>query len=186
MTLPSERLTLARVPSPVGPLHVASDAAGRLHAVDFDEYEARMRRLLRRHYGAGGWTAAAGPAPQPVREALEAYFAGEIAALDGLAVETGGTTLQRAVWAALRGVPPGTTTSYGALAATLGRPDACRAVGAANGANPVVLVVPCHRVIGRDGTLTGYGGGLARKRWLLAHEARWAGAAPRAAAGSRA
>ena len=74
------------------------------------------------------------------------------------------------MWAALRRIPAGTTTSYGALAAEIGRPAAVRAVGLANGANPVAIVVPCHRVIGADGSLTGYGGGLPRKRWLLAHE----------------
>jgi len=79
------------------------------------------------------------------------------------------------VWQALREIPAGTTTSYGAIARKLGKPDAMRAVGLANGANPIAIVVPCHRVIGSDGSLTGYGGGLERKRWLLAHEARYAG-----------
>ena len=81
-----------------------------------------------------------------------------------------GTAFQLAVWAALRAIPAGSTLSYGALAARLGRPAAVRAVGAANGANPIALFVPCHRVIAADGTLWGYGGGLERKRWLLAHE----------------
>jgi len=85
-------------------------------------------------------------------------------------VRAGGTPFQRVVWAALREIPPGRTTSYGQLAARLGRPGASRAVGLANGANPVAIAVPCHRVIGADGTLTGYGGGIERKRWLLEHE----------------
>ena len=81
-----------------------------------------------------------------------------------------GTPFQQQVWAALTGIEPGTTTTYGALAASIGRPRAVRAVGAANGRNPIAIVVPCHRLVGADGTLTGYGGGLERKRWLLAHE----------------
>ena len=83
---------------------------------------------------------------------------------------TGGTSFQRAVWRALRAIKPGTTKSYGQIAASIGRPTASRAVGAANGANPIAIVVPCHRVIGANGALTGYGGGLPRKRWLLDHE----------------
>jgi methylated-DNA-[protein]-cysteine S-methyltransferase len=89
-------------------------------------------------------------------------------------VRTGGTDFQRRVWAALRHIPAGTTTTYGGLARVIGQPSASRAVGLANGANPIAIVVPCHRVIGADGTLTGYGGGIERKRFLLAHERRWA------------
>src|SRR5580658_1788173 len=109
-----------------------------------------------------GWL---GPASR-----LEAYFAGELGALDEIPVETGGTEFQRAVWTGLRQIPTGTVTSYGDLAASLGRPKACRAVGYANSLNPVAIVLPCHRVIGKNRTLTGYAGGLERKRWLLAHE----------------
>jgi methylated-DNA-[protein]-cysteine S-methyltransferase len=103
---------------------------------------------------------------------LAAYMDGELAALDSLAVSTGGTTFQKQVWRALREIPTGTTTSYGELAKRIGRPSAVRAVGLANGANPIGIVVPCHRVIGANGSLTGYAGGLQRKRWLIAHEAR--------------
>jgi methylated-DNA-[protein]-cysteine S-methyltransferase len=95
--------------------------------------------------------------------------------LDALPTEALGTAFQRACWSSLRQIPAGTTTSYGALAKALGKPAAMRAVGLANGANPIAVVVPCHRVVGSDGSLTGYGGGLERKRWLLAHEARHAG-----------
>jgi O-6-methylguanine DNA methyltransferase len=105
-----------------------------------------------------------------VQRSLEAYFDGDLGAIDTLPVETGGTELQRSVWAALRAIPAGETRSYGALAAQIARPTAARAVGHANGANPVGVVVPCHRVIGADGSLTGYAGGIERKRWLLAHE----------------
>jgi methylated-DNA-[protein]-cysteine S-methyltransferase len=98
------------------------------------------------------------------------YFQGQLDALDGIPVDTGGTPFQRRVWEALRTIPVGTTVSYLGLAQTVGAPDAVRAVGAANGANPVAIVLPCHRVIGSNGRLVGYGGGLDRKRWLLAHE----------------
>jgi methylated-DNA-[protein]-cysteine S-methyltransferase len=108
--------------------------------------------------------------PTPARRALEAYFEGEIKAVDTLSTATQGTEFQRTVWAALRDIPAGTTLSYGALAAKIGKPKAMRAVGLANGANPIAIIVPCHRVIGADASLTGYGGGLARKRWLLVHE----------------
>jgi methylated-DNA-[protein]-cysteine S-methyltransferase len=105
-------------------------------------------------------------------EALERYFAGEITSLDEIPVAFDGTPFQRKVWNALRTIAGGTTLSYAALARRIGQPKAVRAVGLANGRNPIGVVVPCHRVIGSDGSLTGYGGGLARKRWLLAHEAR--------------
>ena len=102
--------------------------------------------------------------------ALQRYFAGDLHALDALEVDTGGTPFQQEVWRALRRIPAGSTWSYARLAQQIGRPSATRAVAAANGANPVSIVVPCHRVIGSDGSLTGYGGGLPRKRWLLVHE----------------
>ena len=108
--------------------------------------------------------------PDEIRGALAAYFEGELSSIEALPVATGGTDFQRSVWAALRAIPAGETRSYSALATSVGRPAAVRAVGLANGANPIGIVVPCHRVIGKDASLTGYGGGLERKRWLLAHE----------------
>ncbi len=105
-----------------------------------------------------------------IRERLEAYFRGDLSALEEIEVEIGGTPFQHLVWEELRRIPVGETISYGELARRIGRPKAVRAVGAANGQNPIGLVVPCHRVIGADGSLTGYGGGLPRKEWLLAHE----------------
>jgi O-6-methylguanine DNA methyltransferase len=111
----------------------------------------------------------------PFLQALSAYFDGDARALDSVPVDLTGTEFQREVWAALRTIPPGRTLSYGDLAKKIGRPTAVRAVGAANGANPVSLVVPCHRVIAADGTLCGYGWGLERKRWLLAHEGALSG-----------
>jgi methylated-DNA-[protein]-cysteine S-methyltransferase len=101
---------------------------------------------------------------------LDAYFAGELQRFE-LPLAPRGTEFQRSVWAALLEIPYGSTSTYSELAAAIGRPSACRAVGAANGRNPLAVVVPCHRVIGAAGGLTGYGGGLQRKRLLLALEA---------------
>ncbi|WGF88388.1 methylated-DNA--[protein]-cysteine S-methyltransferase [Marinivivus vitaminiproducens] len=163
------RLTHDRLSSPIGPIRLVCDGPA-LCALDFEDYEARMLALLRRYHGAV--RLAEGRAPLPVRRALEAYFAGDLHALDPLSTVSAGTPFQRQVWTALRMVPPGVTTTYGALASSIGRPGASRAVGAANGANPVAIVVPCHRVIGSTGALIGFGGGLERKAWLLRHEAQ--------------
>ncbi len=129
-----------------------------------------MQRLLKRHYGESEIRLHSARQDSQARHALAAYFEGELDAIDALPTATAGTDFQRQVWAALRLIPTGLTVSYGRLAAKLGRPAAVRAVGLANGANPIAIVVPCHRVIGADASLTGYGGGLDRKRWLLAHE----------------
>jgi methylated-DNA-[protein]-cysteine S-methyltransferase len=104
------------------------------------------------------------------RRSLQAYFEGDLDAVTCLPTATNGTDFQRTVWDALRRIPVGHTISYGALAVQIGRPTAMRAVGLANGANPIAIVIPCHRVIGANASLTGYGGGLDRKRWLLQHE----------------
>ena len=166
---PRETLTLDRVATPVGEVLLVTDGEGAVRALDFCDYEARMLRLLRRHCDDEP-RLVAGRAPETVRRAVEAYFAGEVRALDGVMVKTGGTAFQKAIWAALRAIPAGETRSYGQLAAAIGAPRAVRAAGLANGQNPVAVIVPCHRVIGSNGTLTGYAGGLERKRWLLAHE----------------
>ena len=163
-----------RIASPVGEVVLLTDDDGAVRVLDFADHEARMRQLLDRHYRVGGWQAVPGGESHAGR-AVSAYFAGDLAAIDPLVTATGGTPFQRRIWAALRQVPAGGTISYGALAATIGRPSASRAVGLANGANPVAIIVPCHRIIGSSGALTGYGGGLARKRWLIDHEARHAG-----------
>ena len=162
------RLRLEKYTSPLSILLVIIDEQGALRALDFADYEERMHRLLRTHYGT--YELQPGPAPVSVVEALDAYFAGDMKAIDELRVATGGTPFQRAVWQALRAIPAGTTQSYGQIAVSCGHGTASRAVGAANGSNPIAIVVPCHRVIGANGTLTGYGGGLPRKRWLLDHE----------------
>jgi methylated-DNA-[protein]-cysteine S-methyltransferase len=176
---PLETLTLERLPTPFGPILVAADAEGRLRAVEFWNDEAEMRRLLARHVGPV--KAEFGKVAGPIRTAFECYFAGDRHALKAVPWATGGTAFQRKVWKALTTIPVGETWSYAQLAAAVGKPKAVRAVGLANGANPVPIVIPCHRVIGANGSLTGFGGGLARKRWLLRHE----GAAFNDAAGAR-
>jgi methylated-DNA-[protein]-cysteine S-methyltransferase len=165
-------LYMDRVESPIGTLLLIHDPEGRIRALDFHDLETRMRRLLRLHYGADGndFTLEDRTAPSAIQCALRDYFAGDLAATDAIPVATNGTPFQRDVWAALRTIRAGTTLSYGALARQLGRPNSVRAVGLANAANPVAIVVPCHRIVGTDGSLTGYGGGIDRKRWLLAHE----------------
>lgn len=176
MTSPQPEFRLDRLDSPLGQLWLVTDAAGAVRALDFHDHEARMRRLLRRQ---GPAVLRPGAVPAAVRGALEAYFAGAPDALSAMPVTAGGTPFQTAVWTALRDIPPGRTETYGQLAARIGRPTAVRAVGLANGANPVGIIVPCHRVIGARGALTGYAGGLDRKQWLLRHEQ--AAAAARAA-----
>ena len=169
----NHRFFVERVATPTGAMLLLTDAQERLRALDWEDHEARMHQLLRLHY-RDDVQLEPRVGESNSRRALEAYFGGALSALDALEVETGGTIFQREVWAALRAIPVGQTTSYGRLAASIGRPKAVRAVGMANGANAVGIVVPCHRVIGADASLTGYGGGLERKRWLLRHE----GAAP--------
>lgn len=160
-------LELATLPSPLGPLAVAAGQAG-LVALDLEGDEEGMLRRLERRFGRLGLSRTSDP--DGVGEALRRYFDGQLDALDGVRVDPAGTPFQLQVWLALRRIPVGQTWSYTRLAAEVGRAGAVRAVGAANGANPLPLVLPCHRVIGSDGRLVGYGGGLDRKQWLLAHE----------------
>ena len=162
------RLQLDRLPSPIGTMLAVFDDEAQLRALDFEDYEPRLHRLLHRHYGA--FDLVPGRAPSAITGRLMAYFDGDLGAVDAIPVATGGTAFQRRIWAQLRTIPARQTMSYGMLAATIGAAGASRAVGLANGANPVAIVVPCHRVIGANGSLTGYGGGLHRKHWLLAHE----------------
>lgn len=157
----------AQMDSPVGTLTLAVHE-GRLVGLCFDGLWARREKALARQLPSSRFVAATDPAGVAAR--LRAYFAGDFAALVGIDVETWGTPFQRSVWAELRRIPAGQTRTYAELAVAIGAPTAVRAVGAANGANPVGIVVPCHRVIGSDGKLTGFAGGLAAKRWLLDHE----------------
>ncbi|MGO4706885.1 methylated-DNA--[protein]-cysteine S-methyltransferase [Microvirga sp. 2MCAF38] len=164
------RFLIDRTPTPIGELVVIADEQGRLRMLDWTDHEDRFRRFLRLHYGADGFTLEPAKNPGGLTETMNAYFEGDTAVIDELPTATNGTPFQRAVWAALRGIPCGETISYAELARRIDNPKAVRAVGLANGANPIGIVVPCHRVVGTNGSLTGYGGGMMRKRWLLAHE----------------
>jgi len=165
------RLFLDRMKTPLGELILLSDELGNLRAVEWTDHEDRMRRLLSRQYRSTQITMETCHNPFDLTSALESYFAGDMESIQSLPVLTAGTAFQQIVWQSLRSIPTGKTESYGSLAKKLGMAAAVRAVGLANGANPISIVVPCHRVIGSDGSLTGYGGGIERKRWLLEHEA---------------
>jgi methylated-DNA-[protein]-cysteine S-methyltransferase len=175
IVMPLQTFTLERLNTPTGEMLLVTDDAQRLRALDWEDHAPRMQKLLRRHYGVDGIRLNEVSHVSPARRALEAYFDGDLRVIDSLPTATNGTDFQRAVWDALRRIPAGHTLSYGALAVEIGRPTATRAIGLANGSNPIAIVVPCHRVIGANASLTGYGGGLERKRWLLAHESALAG-----------
>ena len=177
---PPETFSLDRLPTPIGIALLVTDTEGALRALDWEDYEARMRELLRLHYGALALKEAR--APDEIRAALTGYFKGDLDRLRTIKWRVAGTPFQRKVWTALPTIPAGTTMSYGALAAQLDMPKAVRALGHANGCNPISVVVPCHRLIGANGSLTGYGGGLQRKQWLLEHEGVVLKAAPRGGA----
>lgn len=168
-------LDLERIAAPAGApfaaVLVVTDRDGTLCAVDFAGYEARLERLLERRFGACELRPAAARGAAAAR--IADYLAGDLGAVDALPVKTRGTVFQDQAWLALRAIRAGSTATYGEQAARIGRPRAVRAVGAANGQNPIAIVLPCHRVVGGDGALTGYAGGLDTKRWLLAHEHRW-------------
>ena len=168
-------LDVATLETPVGQVTVFARGAS-LGGLEFSDRASRVSGLHRHLERAlGGFTACPHQDPAGAATRLRAYFAGDLDTLDLQPVEFHGTPFQIRVWQALRGIPRGRTESYGALAARVGTPNAQRAVGAANGRNPIALFVPCHRVIASDGTLHGYGGGLDRKAWLLTHEGAWGG-----------
>ena len=164
------RFLVDRLATPIGELLIVADRAGKLRTIDWTDHEVRMRQLLDRQYGKGAYTLTVARDPGGLTQAMRAYFKGDIAVIDKLPVETAGTPFQTSVWRALRKIRGGKTMSYAELARRIGKPRAVRAAGLANGQNPISIVVPCHRVIGSDGGLTGYGGGLPRKQWLLEHE----------------
>jgi methylated-DNA-[protein]-cysteine S-methyltransferase len=165
------RLLVQTMSTPVGDLLLAVDETAALRVMHFAD-DDDPRRVLTRACHVREVDLVPADDPGGVTSALRAYFAGEIEAIDAVRVQACGTAFQREVWDLLRTIPCGTTTTYGELARRIGRPEASRAVGLANGSNPIAIVVPCHRVIGASGALTGYGGGLERKRWLLQHESR--------------
>ncbi|MCF6692559.1 methylated-DNA--[protein]-cysteine S-methyltransferase [Raoultella terrigena] len=159
-----------KIETPVGPLWIICDERFHLRAVEWEEHSARMEQLLELHYRHEGYQRVDSRDPGGLSSRLGDYFAGDLAVIETLPTATAGTPFQREVWKTLRTIPCGQVMHYGQLAEALGRPGAARAVGAANGSNPVSIVVPCHRVIGRNGTMTGYAGGVQRKEWLLRHE----------------
>ena len=160
-------LQIDRIDSPIGEILLVVDD-GQVCSLDYTDYQERMMTLLRNRYSAFRLVEASDPYGFSSR--IRAYLAGDYKALDSIPVHTGGTDFQREVWSALRAIPVGTTLTYGALAAKLGRPTAYRAVGGTNALNPIAIILPCHRVVGANAALTGYAGGLARKQWLLKHE----------------
>jgi len=160
-----------RFDTPTGPMLLVTDEDGLVHALDWQDHHLRTERLLGRYYRNVSLTLREASRESVAKRAVLAYFAGRLHAIETLRVASSGTPFQNRVWSELRRIPKGETTSYGALARAIGRPAAVRAVGLANGSNPIAIIVPCHRVIGANASLTGYGGGLERKRWLLNHEA---------------
>jgi len=163
------RFFIDKMSTPLGSAITIADENGALRMLCWEDAAQTWRKLFARRYRAVELV--------PRRDSfghtttLECYFDGDVAAIDRIPVAYTGTPFQRKVWGALRSIACGTTLSYGALARRIHEPKAVRAVGLANGSNPIGIVVPCHRVIGSDGSLMGYGGGLQRKRWLLEHEA---------------
>jgi methylated-DNA-[protein]-cysteine S-methyltransferase len=164
---PAQSLALDQVDTPIGPVLVVAQGDA-LVALDFADCAVRMHQLLVQRVGTVAINARRNPAGLSV--AVRRYFDGQLDALHAIALAMHGTAFQQSAWQALREVPPGSAVTYIEQARRLGRPGAARAVGRANALNPIAIAIPCHRLIGSDGSLTGYAGGLARKRWLLRHE----------------
>jgi len=165
--VPTTEILVDDIDSALGVVVIAA-SDGRLIGLDFGEHRRRMIRTLTTRAGRAAVRRARDPFGLSAR--IRNYLDGDLTAIDGVPVDPGGTRFQRQVWTALRRIPAGTTVTYAEMACAVGRPRAARAVGTANARNPIPIVIPCHRMIGGDGSLTGYGGGLSRKRWLLAHE----------------
>jgi len=158
--MPEANFAYGYMDSPIGQLLLAGDQDG-LHRIGFASEDWT-------HQPPADWRRDDAIVAEPAAQLL-AYFSGELTTFD-LTLKFTGTAFQNTVWSTLQDIPYGETTSYGALAGRINKPKACRAVGAANGANPLPIVVPCHRVIGANGSLTGFGGGIDTKRYLLDHE----------------
>ncbi len=155
------------IPSPIGKIVIVVDG-DKLCSLDFEDYTERMMKLLKRRYAEVQLKQVDDPHGFSAR--IKNYFAGDYESLTAIPVNTGGTQFQQQVWNALREIPAGETFAYSQLAARIGKPKAARAVGMTVSLNPVAIVLPCHRVVGCNASLTGYAGGLDRKRWLLRHE----------------
>ncbi len=164
----SERIYESTLDSPIGPVEILSTRHG-LAAVELGKGSRRKLEKWARRIFPGGERSAAGKLHRIFEDQLREYFEGRRKVFD-LTLDLRGSKFQKAVWAEVARIPFGLTATYGEVAHLVGRPRASRAVGAANGANPIPIIIPCHRVIGANGSLTGYGGGLENKRWLLAHE----------------
>lgn len=162
-------IVLSTHPTPAGELRIASRERKVVGLGFLDSWERIERHLLGRFPGEGQRD---GDGHNEAERRLEGYLAGELDALKGVPIDPGGTSFQQLVWAAIQTVPAGQTVAYAALARATGSPRAVRAAGAACGANPIGLVIPCHRIVRADGVLGNYGGGIERKEWLLAHERR--------------
>jgi methylated-DNA-[protein]-cysteine S-methyltransferase len=162
-----KELSVSTIPSPIGNILMVTDGE-RVCSLDFEDCEERMMKLLKRRYSQMRFKRVNDPHGFSSR--VKNYFAGNFESLQAIPVTTGGTPFQQTVWSALRGIPAGKKLTYAGLAEKIGRPTAARAVGSANSLNPIAIVLPCHRVVGSDDSLTGYAGGLDRKRWLLRHE----------------
>jgi methylated-DNA-[protein]-cysteine S-methyltransferase len=153
------------IPSPIGEVQLVSSNSAVL-LLDFSDNTNRIQKLLEKRFGSYTLT----QKRLEWSKAVQDYFAGNFSALESIPTDTGGTAFQQRVWTALRQIPAGQTWSYLAMARFIGQPTATRAIGTTNGLNPISLILPCHRVIGANGKLTGYAGGIERKRWLLEHE----------------
>ncbi len=162
--------TSVQIASPMGEFIAVARGSSILSLVFADHWQAELERLQRRFGDVAFSPSVTRGFPGKLADSLRAYVGGEVSALDTLPVDVEGTPFQMRVWKALRTIPAGETISYTELALRAGAPKAVRAVGNANGKNPVSLAIPCHRVIHADGSIGGYGGGIERKRWLLAHE----------------
>jgi methylated-DNA-[protein]-cysteine S-methyltransferase len=160
------KLSTCRIESPLGTIILVADR-DRLCALDFDDRESRMMKLLHKRYPSFELVESKLP---EFSNKVRAYLDGDYGSLEDIPLTAGGTDFQQLVWQNLRTIPVGTTASYGQIATNLGKPTAARAVGMANSLNPIGIIVPCHRVIGANAKLTGYAGGLERKQWLLQHE----------------
>ena len=164
-----KRLERSPYCSPIGTMDVILDGETLVY-LDFSGNSERVGRLLTGRFGKFEMRQAEGSTP--VHEALDAYFVHGGDPFGDLGLDAGGTPFQRSVWQALRRIPPGSTWDYTSLAKNAGCPRAVRAAASGNARNPIAIIIPCHRVIGRDGTLRGYAGGVERKRWLIEHERR--------------
>ncbi len=161
------KLFFDQIIAPFATIHLVTDGQSMI-SLDFQGFEERLDKLIVKRYK--DYKLADRDNPQGFSDKIRAYLMGNIAAIDDIPVNTGGTDFQKSCWQLLRKIPAGETWTYGQMARMLGNPKAVRAVGMANSLNPVGIVVPCHRVIGANGKLTGYASGLSVKQWLLEHE----------------